>query len=46
MEFYENRPRRPFIGFTLLWRAWKAWRLRARTRAFILPFYAYWRRRR
>ncbi|EOY5422798.1 DUF1127 domain-containing protein [Cronobacter dublinensis] len=32
MEFHENRPRQPFIGFTLLWRAWKAWRLRARAR--------------
>ncbi|EKY3196637.1 DUF1127 domain-containing protein [Cronobacter turicensis] len=32
MEFHENRPRRPFIGFILIWHAWKAWRLRAQTR--------------
>ncbi|MBJ3814262.1 DUF1127 domain-containing protein [Shimwellia pseudoproteus] len=25
MEFHENRARRPFIGFVLLWKFWKAW---------------------
>lgn len=25
MEFYENRSKRPFIGFVLLARAWRKW---------------------
>jgi len=31
MEFYENRAKRPFIGFVLLWRAIKKWHLRRQT---------------
>ncbi len=30
MEFYENRPRQPFIGFVRLGRALKRWWLRKR----------------
>lgn len=30
MEFYENRPRQPFIGFVQLRRALKRWWLRKR----------------
>lgn len=32
MEFHENRHQRPFIGFVLLWRAYKQWRYRAQSR--------------
>ncbi|WP_071608799.1 DUF1127 domain-containing protein [Entomohabitans teleogrylli] len=32
MEFYENRPRRPFIGFVLIWRALKKGYLRRKAR--------------
>jgi len=32
MEFHENKAKQPFIGFVLIWRASKAWRLRAQTR--------------
>ena len=32
MEFHENKAKQPFIGFVLIWRAYKAWRLRAQTR--------------
>ena len=32
MEFYENRSRRPFIGFVLLARAVRKWYLRRCTR--------------
>jgi len=31
MEFFENRPKRPFIGFVLIWRAFKQWRRRVKT---------------
>jgi len=32
MEFFENRPRRPFSGFVLLWRSVRRWHLLAKTR--------------
>ncbi|WP_071886690.1 DUF1127 domain-containing protein [[Enterobacter] lignolyticus] len=32
MEFYENRAKKPFIGFVLLWQAFKKWRRQAATR--------------
>lgn len=32
MEFFENRPKRPFIGFLFLWQAFKKWRIRSQTR--------------
>ena len=32
MEFHENKAKQPFIGCVLIWRAYKAWRLRAQTR--------------
>lgn len=32
MEFFENRPKLPFIGFVLIWRAFKQWRRQAQTR--------------
>lgn len=32
MEFHENKAKQPFIGLVLIWRAYKAWRLRAQTR--------------
>lgn len=32
MEFHENKAKRPFIGFVIIWWAYKAWRLRAQTR--------------
>lgn len=35
MEFFENRPKRPFIGFVLIWLAFKQWRLRARTQRIL-----------
>lgn len=25
MEFHENKAKQPFIGFVLIWRAYKAW---------------------
>ncbi|WP_420843379.1 DUF1127 domain-containing protein [Kosakonia oryzendophytica] len=31
MEFFENRPTRPWIGFVLLWRKWQHLRERRRT---------------
>lgn len=35
MEFYENRAKRPFAGFMLIWRAYKAWRLRVYSRRIL-----------
>lgn len=35
MEFHENKAKQPFIGFVLIWRAYKAWRLRAQTRRLL-----------
>ena len=35
MEFHENKVKQPFIGFVLIWRAYKAWRLRAQTRRLL-----------
>ena len=35
MEFHENRAKQPFIGLGLIWRAYKAWRLRAQTRRLL-----------
>lgn len=35
MEFYENRAKRPFIGFVLLWRAIKRWHLRLQTQRIL-----------
>lgn len=35
MEFHENKAKRPFIGFVQIWRAYKAWRLRAHTRVIL-----------
>lgn len=35
MEFFENRPARPFIGFVLIWRAFKKWRQQAQTRRML-----------
>lgn len=32
MEFHENRGKRPFIGFAILWRAIKKWHLRSQAR--------------
>lgn len=32
MEFFENRPKRPFIGFVLLWRKFQSLRVRWQTR--------------
>lgn len=32
MEFFENRPQRPFSGFVLLWRQLRRWHLLAKTR--------------
>lgn len=36
MEFFENRPKHPFIGFVLLWRKLQAVRLRWQTRKILL----------
>lgn len=35
MEFFENRPKRPFIGFVLIWRAFKQWRRRVKTQRIL-----------
>ncbi|SFR09102.1 MULTISPECIES: DUF1127 domain-containing protein [unclassified Enterobacter] len=35
MEFFENRPKRPFIGFVLIWRAFKKWRHQVQTRRIL-----------
>ncbi|MBL5922722.1 DUF1127 domain-containing protein [Lelliottia amnigena] len=35
MEFNENRSARPFIGFVLIWRAFKRWRHREQTRRIL-----------
>ena len=35
MEFNENRPFRPFIGFVLVWQAFVKWRRRAQTRRIL-----------
>nr|WP_318383128.1 DUF1127 domain-containing protein [uncultured Enterobacter sp.] len=32
MEFFENRPKQPFIGFVMIWRAFKKWRLQIKAR--------------
>jgi len=32
MEFHENRARRPFIGFVMLWQAFTRWRRQARAK--------------
>lgn len=32
MEFYENRAKRPFFIFVLIWRAWKKWVVQRQTR--------------
>lgn len=35
MEFYENRARRPFYIFVLIWQAWKKWAVRRQTRRLL-----------
>lgn len=35
MEFHENKAKQPFIGFVLIWRALKQWRLQAQTRRIL-----------
>lgn len=35
MEFFENRPHRPFVGFIFLWRKFQALRLRWQTRKLL-----------
>lgn len=35
MEFHENKAKQPFIGFVLIWRAYKAWRRQAQTRRIL-----------
>ena len=35
MEFHENRAKQPFIGFVLIWRAFKKWRLQVQTRRIL-----------
>lgn len=35
MEFNENRPRRPFIGFVLLWKFCKSWYIQHKTRQIL-----------
>ena len=35
MEFHENRGKRPFIGFVLLWRAIKRWHLRVQAQRIL-----------
>ncbi|MBL5883671.1 DUF1127 domain-containing protein [Lelliottia aquatilis] len=35
MEFNENRPFRPFIGFVLVWQAFVKWRRREQTRRLL-----------
>ncbi len=35
MEFFENRPRRPFAGFVFLWRKLQAVRIRWQTRRIL-----------
>ena len=35
MEFYENRAKRPFFVFVLIWRAWKKWYALRQTRRLL-----------
>ena len=35
MEFYENRAKRPFFVFVLIWRAWKKWYVLCQTRRLL-----------
>jgi len=35
MEFHENRPFKPFIGFVFMWRALAKWRRRQQTRRIL-----------
>lgn len=35
MEFHENKAKQSFIGFVLIWRAFKKWRLQAQTRRIL-----------
>lgn len=32
MEFHENRAKRPFVGFVMIWRAFKQWRRQAQAK--------------
>lgn len=35
MEFHENRAKRPFFIFVLLWQAYKKWRIQRQTRRLL-----------
>lgn len=35
MEFYENRAKRSFFVFVLIWRAWKKWAVQRQTRRIL-----------
>ncbi|APW04143.1 DUF1127 domain-containing protein [Salmonella enterica] len=35
MEFHENRAKQPFIGFVLIWQAFKKWRAQAKRKLIL-----------